>query len=829
MLVPENARIYGSVIRGLHRIGYDEPLIAQNYRFVDWFSSNDEVCVEAAAFGQTPISYDSACIGVVCANGLSGHDLVNRCRALGAPFVLEIKSNEVLEWAVSRIENKHEVLGRYPTESIERLFIDRAADWRPQDLLRAKNIGSLQGLQQLGLFDGLLPELEEHIQAKLDPLLKETLSRTAEAYRETSGSEPDPASLFKLVFWLLTAKVFHDRSIRQFAKLDPNPEALIRAVAEQYGTSIPRLLNRSARATAAEKIWPAFDFRNLSVEVLSQIWASTLVDEETKRQLGIHRTSRTIVQYIIDKIPFGQSGDDERVILEPCCGSAVFLIGAMNALRHNLFGATPKERHEYFVKHLVGIESDPFGVEISRLALTLADFPNSDGWDILRKDVFEKGAMQKQLGRAGVVLCNPPFEDFKQAEREKYQPSIVSKPAELLHRVLDHLHPRAVLGFVLPRAFVDGQSYTKVRQRLAERYATLDITVLPDRAFEADSEVALLVATDPIPHKACQIRSQRVNDDAESWKQFELTHGVASDHIAQFSPAEAEKTLAIPELPEVWDFLINYPVLEEIANIHRGIEWNKKLTQEGVETGNRAGLVRETPSPGYRLGVAPHSEFNVFEKPKMSFLSIRPEDRRMNAYQYPWDKPKAIVNKSARTRGKWRLVAFPDDQGVICYQTYTGIWPKSEEFDEWLLAAILNSPVANAFVFAREGKTDIRIASLKRIPVPYFTHAQTKRLRKLIRLYQSMTRNNSTARAHNGKNPSSVLMEIDSIVLDGYRMPARLERKLLDYFRDQKRQTSYEFPDYFSNDDDTFFNLSDYISPAFKEATAGALLKRLSA
>ena len=240
-------------------------------------------------------------------------------------------------------------------------------------------------------------------------------------------------------------------------------------------------------------------------------------------------------------------------------------------------------------------------------------------------------------------------------------------------------------------------------------------------------------------------------------------------------------------------------------------------------------MVRETPTPGYRLGLAPHSEFHVFEKPKMSFLSIRPEDRRMNAYQYPWDKPKAIVNKSARTRGKWRLVAFPDDQGVICYQTYTGIWPKSEEFDEWLLAAILNSPVANAFVFAREGKTDIRIASLKRIPVPYFTHAQTKRLRKLIRLYQSMTRKNSTARAHNGKNPSSVLMEIDSIVLDGYRMPARLERKLLDYFRDQKRQTSYEFPDYFSNDDDTFFNLSDYISPAFKEATAGALLKRLSA
>ena len=818
MLVPEDTRIYDSVIRGLHGIGYDEPLIAQNYRFVDWFSSNDEVCVEAAAFGQTPISYDSACIGVVCANGLSGHDLVNRCRALGAPFVLEIKSNEVLEWAVSRIENKHEVLGRYPTESIERLFIDRAAGWRPQDLLRAKNIGSLQGLQQLGLFDGLLPELEEHIQAKLDPLLKETLSRTAEVYRETSGSEPHPGSLFKLVFWLLTAKVFHDRSIRQFAKLDPNPEALIRAVAEQYGTSIPRLLNRSARTAAAEQIWPAFDFRNLSVEVLSQIWASTLVDEETKRQLGIHRTSRTIVQYIIDKIPFGQSGDDERIILEPCCGSAVFLIGAMNALRHNLFGATPKERHEYFVKHLVGIESDPFGVEISRLALTLADFPNSDGWDILRKDVFEKGAMQKQLGRAGVVLCNPPFEDFKQAEREKYQPSIVSKPAELLHRVLDHLHPRAVLGFVLPRTFVDSVKFADVRERLARRYAALDITILPDKAFDADAETALVVATDPIPHRTCRVRRQSVDDSASAWKKFELTQSVSSDQTAEFTVAKAKQNLVIPELSEVWHFLSTYRKLREVAILHRGIEWNQPLTINGVETGARDVLVRKTQPPGYFLGVAPKTKFKAFERPSLSFLSLCPEDALYEAYRYDWKRRKAIVGKARKSRGKWKMVSFSDEKGVTCYQTYIAVWPEVEDFDEVLLAAILNSPVANAFVFIHGNSRDVTLSVLEQVPVPYFTQTQAKRLRQLVKRYQAQP-----------SDPTRVLMEIDSVVLDGYRMPARIERELLDFFRDEDRPVAEGFPNYFPADDDTFFNLSDYISPAFKESTAGALLKRLSA
>ena len=60
----------------------------------------------------------------------------------------------------------------------------------------------------------------------------------------------------------------------------------------------------------------------------------------------------------------------------------------MNELRQRLFGATPAERHKYFSEHIAGIEKDPFGVEISRLALTLADFPNPGGWDVEESDVF---------------------------------------------------------------------------------------------------------------------------------------------------------------------------------------------------------------------------------------------------------------------------------------------------------------------------------------------------------------------------------------------------------------------------------------------------------
>ena len=143
----------------------------------------------------------------------------------------------------------------------------------------------------------------------------------------------------------------------------------------------------------------------------------------------------------------------------------------MNVLRTrgHFFGMTPAERHYYFVNHLVGIESDPFGVEISNLALTLADFPNSDGWCVVEADVFRDPTFEPLLRKARVVFCNPPFEDFSLKERERYSVSSIQKPAELLNRVLDDLHPSGVLGFVMPRKFVDGRAYTHLRGRLAER------------------------------------------------------------------------------------------------------------------------------------------------------------------------------------------------------------------------------------------------------------------------------------------------------------------------------------------------------------------------
>lgn len=828
---------FEAVLAGLQSLDYRSALLKEDYNFADWFTQKKtERTIPAAAFGQTPTSYESALIGVAISNGYREQELINQYRALGAPIILEIDKHEIREWAVSRNENRHGLVERYPIEQIRQMFVNRAPYWRPEPLFRAKNIGAFHWTPQLGLFTGLLPELEERIQETLEPLLENTLSTTKSVYKETTGQNPNSTQLFKLIFWILTAKVFYDRRVDGFISLTPDSDRILRAVARQYKEPVPSLLNKDARDNAVSYIWNELDFRNLSVEVLSQMWSTMLIDAETKEQLGIHRTSRTIVRYIVEKIfphngSFQQSGDDQKIIFEPCTGSAVFLIGAMNALRPKLFGMTPAERHDYFIKHFVGVEKDHFGVEISRLALTLADFPNLGGWKIIQDDVFREGALTDYLQKAGVVLCNPPFQDFGKEERKPYKLTSTSKPVELLHRVLNDLHPSGVLGFVLPRNIIDGRSYKDIRKRLAERFAEIDITVLPDKAFpDADTEVGLLVAKEPIPHDTCRVFFSKVNDSETAWRKFEFLHTVSSNHVVKLNSTESKESFAVADLPDVWDYLINYPTLGDVAELHRGIEWNLRLTKDGIETGNRKMLVKEEPVEGYMLGVAPRTKFNVFEVPRMYFLSRLKKHQRGNAYTYAWEKPKVILNKNARSRGHWVLSAFPDNEGVIASDGFTGIWSNSPKYDEWILSAVLNSPVANAFVATREGKTNVTIETLKKIPVPHFTEPQKEKLRELIKRYQNATKSFALLRDA-ADDPEQLLKQIDAVVLDGYRMPPRLERQLLDFFNGygQKRPVSHDFGDYFPEDFEMYFSLSDYLKPEFLQRNFGELMQRLQA
>ena len=504
----------------------------------------------------------------------------------------------------------------------------------------------------------------------------------------------------------------------------------------------------------------------------------------------------------------------------------MFLVEAMQRIRDQLpTNLSPQQRHDHFRRALVGFEQETFGIEIARLCLTLADFPERNRWQLHEENVFVSTILPTSLRDARVVLCNPPFQDFAPNDPLRARVESPHKPAEMLRRIMLDLHPQGVLGFVLPRKFLDSVWYRDARRALVARFDSLEIVSLPDVVFrqsESEHETALLIASQPRAGKnTSNVRHVRVSK--ADWLRFAHFHRPTSDDSHFTTKDEATKALSVPQLNELWSYLAGTQTLGDVANASRGIEWNVPLTDEDhKETGNRQRLVLDEPIPGEtREGVPPGAKIGLFQEPDTKHLVMRPEDQRGKAYKLPWDLPKVILNKARRSRGPWRISAFADFDRLTCYQTFIGVWPHDPAMTT-ALAAILNGPLANAFFFTKKEGLDVTIAIIKELPMPMLSESQRAEIEATVSTYLR------AVEGGNWQDANTSLLQIDALVLKGYDLPPRIERQLLELFRGEghSREVPFPFEDYFPADFEPNFSLLEYISKELRLSTAGAFRAR---
>ena len=699
--------LFHAVVSELPALGYDGNLVIQDYEFTDWFQPGDpRRTVPVAAFGQLPPTYQTACIAVVVPNGKTGASLISDFRALGASLAFEVREDAVAAWRVgSEMTSDDERRVILPGD-ISDAFARYSSEWSAESILRGKNIGlDLAGERQLDFFDlGLITALEGHIREKLDRLLNEVLAEALRVYGKgwETLSLSEAQGTFRLAFRLLAAKILHDRGFGEFAALSASsdPGDALSRVESYYGQSEPVLDDRAVWDAIFPILWNRLTFQNLSVEVLAYIYEHTLVTKPLRKKLGIHGTPSSIARYIVRSLPIEKLDERERIFLEPCSGHGIFLVAALQRLRSILQRPmTPEERHRYFVEMLEGYEIDSFALEVSWLCLMLADFPNSNGWRLRLGDVFLSSDFRSSLENARVIVCNPPYESFSQAEKARYAPLRSDlRPVELLERVLDALHPEGMLGFVLPNTLLRGAEYRTLRRRLAERFGHIEIVELPESNvfFISEHRSVLLIAHVPssgtgvvsITYKALE-----KTDREPSLVGFAVTR---EDHDEK-THEEAAASLAIPPLVEVWKHLEPLERLKGLANIHRGIEWQYTVPEDDRRS--------DSPRTGYKKGYwnAEEADLLAYQPPKSVYLNVR-EGSLRRGMNYDWSNKKVFVNNIRRSRKGWRYVAFIDYEGLYCTHNFHGVWPKDPDTTVEYIAAILNHPLAAAYVAGTDPK-----------------------------------------------------------------------------------------------------------------------------
>ncbi|MFZ1990992.1 MAG: N-6 DNA methylase, partial [Alphaproteobacteria bacterium] len=486
--------IFENIDAAFVKIGYRPGLIKKDYKYADLFSARVPIrTIERAIFGQEPLDYRSACFGIHIAEpNRPSKSIVHELKALGAPQIFIVNNGTTELWTITEREPFPQA--EYKTANLPEIITQNNKNWNPQVIIRAKTGFAKPGPHQLDFVDvGLLPALENEAAKKIDYLLKEILHHTEGEFKKHKPPF-DPSTVFKIVFSLLAAKLFRDREILNSNKIDFSfPQTALRAVNNHYGPSLTAAASRIPELilkAISQEIGQSFSLRNISVDTLTYIYENTFVSPESRQKLGIHSTPSYVADYVLSQIPIEDLPRTQWHSIDPMSGHGIFLIAAMRRMRTFLpQDWSGQERHKFFVNHLHGIEIDPFSIEVARMCLMLADFPEPNGWDLRNADVFAGKAIENAVANCMILIGNPPFENIEGRSPD------TPKPIELLRRALPNLPPHAFLGLVLPRSFIDGADYKREREAVLSNFDLISITALPDRVFlYSDAETAIVIA-----------------------------------------------------------------------------------------------------------------------------------------------------------------------------------------------------------------------------------------------------------------------------------------------------------------------------------------------
>jgi hypothetical protein len=821
-----------SIVPHLKRCGYDAARLEPDY---DFGSGR----VPVAAFADTPHDTRSACIAVVDAPAES-EPVVTAARPLGAPVVFAVHDGKLQWWKqTTSAPVRMETLDG---SRVPEFFHRHKGDLAPGNVFRGKTIGRLPGQTQLKFVDvGLLPFVDKADGDRLSHLVEEAFGDIQCSLGRELRNALDAQNAIRATFWLLGAKVLHDKEVDNFKVLNlADIETVFARVGKHYGVPggvPPRGRGwRDGTTKAAERIGRFGNLRNLSTESLAHVYENTLVTQEVRKANGTHSTPGPLVDYIvwqlwpwIEELP-----PDRRHVFEPACGESTFLVSMLRMLRQWSDIDDRKTSHEYLKKHLRGIELDPFAIEVARLSLTLADIPCGNTWDLKQGDMFLDRALEDGAAKCGVLLANPPFERFTESERAEYKKAGITlgantKACEMLRRTIPHLTKGACFGVVVPLGLLHSKEGTSLRRRILDDFELAEIDVFGDNLFEwGHHESAVLMGrrkTGSIPSGRVWFRRVR----RPGLVAFRDKYAFSSEELAETSRFAASELadLRLPELGSVWGYLSAYPKLGEIVKAGQGLQHKGKTLPRGCWT------VHDPALQGDPRGFANvNDDLDIFGIPRVVGINLDPKAvRRLGAGRGP-GKPQVLVNYAPVSSEAWRLKATLDEEGHPLTSRFIAICPMEREVNALYLWAILNSPVANAFAYTHLGKRDNLVGTMRQMPIPRWSPDNAARIEQAALRYRAIAARTGPGPLYEPEaTPEGIrqaLLQMDAAVLQAYNLPPRLERQLLDFFEGVERKgVGCEFTGYYPAGFTSSLPLHFVISDRFQRAAADVTADRL--
>ena len=277
-------------------------------------------------------------------------------------------------------------------------------------------------------------------------------------------------------------------------------------------------------------LWREYAFDVIPLEFISSIY-----EQFVSKKSGTVYTPPHLVDYMLDGVlPWNETEWDLK-ILDPACGSGVFLVKALQRLvyrwKESHGGATPEpdDLRQILEKNLLGVDNDPHAVRVASFSLYLAmcdeidpkrylsevDFPSLRGNRIIESDFFRDDRVgfrtDEDAGTYDIVVGNAPWGRGTIGEanvdrwvKEGWEPThnnigplFLPKAAKLAKRdgVVSLLQPSGLL-------INDSGTANRFRRKLLETFdidGVVNLSALRFGLFQKAVGPACIIALTPAP------------------------------------------------------------------------------------------------------------------------------------------------------------------------------------------------------------------------------------------------------------------------------------------------------------------------------------------
>ncbi|MDX2112008.1 MAG: N-6 DNA methylase [Verrucomicrobiota bacterium] len=821
-------------------IGYTHQHIVTDVRL--WDSG---LSIPLLAYCRTPHDLRSAGIAVTnLPEGAIGSNTVSNLKACGAPAVIALGGRQNWEfWRQSYTDTPR--LERSGDASQLSGFLQEYRSYlSPDAIYRTKLWGRTEPKErQLELLDlSFLPAAEFALGKRVAELLEECfetlMGELGWSYKRNHLSPRDAKWLIQAPFWLLAAKILRDKSVFGFKNIElKNFDDTFTKLAKHYqsrsSTPIPVTVAKSQEHALNQVATLISQFPSLelmSTEALGHVYESAIINKETRKRLGTHSSPVWLIDYMLGRLRplIANMPVERRRVFEPAVGHAGFLVGALRVLDELLPASLHPQRKEYLRKRLAGVDIDDFSQEVARLALTLADVPNANGWSLECLDMYKEDILASRISKADIILANPPFENFSATARPDN--SLVNKAAEVVRQTLLHLPPGGIFGFVLPQTFLSSNEGIETRKSLFNQCEVLEITLFADKVFEFGAPESCIILghkpqlKSPTPHSVIY---KRVREHQVATFSQDYIPSSAESVNQQYFLKNPNAEGLVPELRELWEYLSQLLKLSQIANVGKGFE-HRAETDPKFPLG--AERISEKYIPGWKQGFSKWNPGQMTHLlPKDCWLNLDKSVIRCPLWGTAIGIPQVLLNYARISRSEWRLKALIDELGHPVTSRFLVVRPLQSTCSLTALWGLLNSPLANLYAFSVSSKRDILTGDMREFPIPEnFSTPNTQRLEHAVTAYLNAARDFDKLQQtrvtteeedtlfHSTVSPNQPSLaelqqqlmylhwRVDAEVLKLYKLPPHLEQQLLQAFTGVKRQgvpftqTEY-FPKHFTD------------------------------